>query len=69
VALQLQPRLLPCRAVREWYVIVRNIIEEVDFLLLQEKTCGNGVNWSITPTFIEESSVLVEGLKEIQVCL
>jgi hypothetical protein len=53
----------------EWYVIVRNIIEEVDFFLLQEKTCGDGVNWRITPTFIEESAILVEGVKEIQISL
>ena len=35
VALQFQSRLLSGWAMGEWYVVVRDIVEEVDFFLLQ----------------------------------
>lgn len=54
---------------REWHVVVGNIVEEVDLLLLQEKTSGNRVDRSITPSLVEETTVLVEGLKEVNVGL
>jgi hypothetical protein len=52
----------------EWYVIVCDIVEEMDFFLLQEKSCGNRVNWCISPSLIKETSILVEALKEIEIC-
>lgn len=53
---------------REWDVVVSNIVEEMNLFLLQEKTCGDGVNGSIAPTFVEESTILVKSLEVIQVC-
>lgn len=41
VTLQVQSRLLPSRAMCEWNVIVGDIIEEMDFVLLQQKTGGD----------------------------
>lgn len=35
MALQVQSRLLARRAVRERYMVVGNVIEEVNFILLQ----------------------------------
>lgn len=35
VAFKLQPEILSSRAVSEWNVVVRNIVEEVDLILLQ----------------------------------
>lgn len=48
-------------------MIVGNIVKEMNLLLLQEKPCSNGMNWCITPTFVEESSILIELLEEIRV--
>jgi hypothetical protein len=55
--------------VGEWHVIVGNVVEEMDFFLLQKETCGNRMNWRIPPAFVEESAILVEGLEEIQIWL
>jgi hypothetical protein len=50
-------------------VIISNIVEEVDFLFFQEKTGGDGMYRCITPTFVEESTILIEGLKIVEICL
>jgi hypothetical protein len=50
-------------------VIISNIIEEVDFLFFQEKTGSDGMHRCITPTFVEESTILIEGLKIVEICL
>jgi hypothetical protein len=41
VTLQVQSRLLAGRAVGEWNVIVGNIVEEMDFVFVQEETGSN----------------------------
>jgi hypothetical protein len=69
VALQIQAGLLAGWTVSEWDMVVSNVIEEVDFFLLEEKTCGNGMDWSIAPTLIEETSILVELLEVVSVGL
>jgi hypothetical protein len=53
----------------KWYVVVSDIIKEVYLLLLQEQAGGNRVDGSITPTFVEESSIPVERLEVVDVCL
>lgn len=50
-------------------MVVCNIVEEVDFFLLKKETSSDRVNWGIAPAFIEESSILVEGLEVVDVCL
>jgi len=50
-------------------VIISNIVEEVYFLFFQEKTGGDGMHRCITPTFVEESTILIEGLKIVEICL
>ena len=54
---------------RERYVVVCNIVEKVNFFLLQEKTRGDGVNGSITPSLVKETTVLVELVKVIEISL
>lgn len=53
---------------REWDMVIGDIIEEMDLFFLQEETGSNRVDWSITPSLIEKSSILVKGFKEISVC-
>jgi len=59
MAFQFQPRLLSSWTMGEGYMIIGNVIEEVNLLFLEEKTSRNGVDWCITPSFIKESAVLV----------
>lgn len=69
MALRINPCLLTSRAVREGDVIVCDIIEEVNFFLLQEETGCNGMNRRIAPAFIEKSTCLVERFEIIHVRL
>ncbi len=52
---------------REGHVIIGDIVEEVDFLLLEEKTSGDGVHRSIAPAFVKEATVSIEGIEIIEV--
>ena len=56
-------------AVGEWDVVVRNVVEEMDLFLLEHETCGNRVHWSITPSLVKETTVLVQSIKVINVRL
>jgi hypothetical protein len=67
MALVVHSVLLAGGAVGEGYVVVGNIVEEVDFLLLERETGCDGVDGSIAPTFVEETAVLVEGVKVVEV--
>ena len=69
VASQLQPRLLPRRAVRKRNMIIRNVIKKMNLLLLQHQSSSNRVHRSITPSLVEESSVLIQGVEVVGVCL
>lgn len=66
---QVQSRLLASRAVSERNVVVGNVVEEVDLLLVKQDTSGDGVDRSISPAFVEETSVLVKRLEEVDVSL
>lgn len=69
MALEVQSSLLAGRTVGERNVVVSNIIEEVDLLLLEKKSGSDGMDWSVTPSLVEESSVLIQRLEEVSVCL
>ena len=60
MALVLKPLLLAGRAVRKGNMVVGDIIKEVNFFLLEENASCNGMDWSIPPTFIEESAILIK---------
>ena len=67
MALQIQPQLFPCRAMREWYMVIGNIVEEVDFLLLEGQTGGDRMDWSVSPAFVKETTVLIQLFKVIYI--
>jgi hypothetical protein len=69
VATKIQSSLLISRAVSERNVVIGNILEEVNLLLLKEKTSSNRVDRRITPSLIEETTILIERLEEIEVRL
>lgn len=54
---------------REWNVIVGNVVEEVDILLWKEETGGDRVNGRITPTFIEETAIFIQRFKKVDISL
>lgn len=66
---QVEPQLLSSWTMGEGYMIIGYVIEKVDLLFLEEKACSNGVDWCITPSFIKESAILVQGFKEVSVSL
>lgn len=50
---------------REWDMVVADVIEEVDFLLLEEKCGSDGVHGSISPAFVKESTIFVKCIEVI----
>jgi hypothetical protein len=64
---QLQANVIACRAMREWDVIVRNVVEKVNFVLVQQETSCNRMDWRIAPSFVEESTVAVKGVEVVEV--
>ena len=50
-------------------MVVSDIVEEVDLVLLQQKTSSNGVDWSVAPSFIEESTIFVQGFEKVSISL
>jgi hypothetical protein len=67
VTLQVQSLLLAGRAVGEWNVVVGDVFEEMDFIFVQEKTGSNRMYWSIAPTLVEESTILVQRFEKVDV--
>ena len=67
MALQIQPQLFPCRAMGEWYMVIGDIVEEVDFLLLKGQSGGDGMDWSISPALVKETTVSIQLFKVIDV--
>jgi len=55
--------------VSEGHVVVGNIVEEVDLVLLEHQTGGDGVHGCVTPALVEEATVLIKGLEEVDVRL
>lgn len=52
---------------REGYVPIRDVVEEMDFFFLQGQGGPNRVNGRITPTFVEEPSVLIKLVEEVEI--
>ncbi len=67
VALELDSQIFTSRAVREWNMVVGNVVEEMDLVLVEQKTGSDGVDWSVAPALIEEAAVAIEGLEEVDV--
>lgn len=60
MALQFQSRLLASRAVGEWDVVIGDVVEKVNLLLLQQQPSSDRVYGCVTPSFIEESAVVIQ---------
>jgi len=59
VTTQVDPCLFTRRAVSEGDMVISDVVEEVNFFLLQKQPSSNRVDRSISPSFIEETTILV----------
>ena len=50
-------------------VPVGNIVEEMDLLLVVHEPCRDGVYWGITPSLVEEATILIQGFEEVNIRL
>lgn len=69
MAASVETNLLASGAVGEGNVVVGDIVEEVNLVLRQHETGGDGVHRRVTPTLVEETTILVEGLEVVDVGL
>lgn len=67
MAFLLSPQLLRCWTVREGDVIVRNVLKEVNLIFRQSESCGDRVDWRVSPSFVEETSVAIEGIEVVEI--
>jgi hypothetical protein len=58
-ASEIQTGLLLGGAMREWDMVVGDLVPEVDLFLLQHQRGGNRVHRCVTPTLVEETAILV----------
>jgi hypothetical protein len=68
MAAEFETEVIAGRAVRKGDVIVRDVVEEVDLILLKSETGSNRMNRRIAPSLIKEPAVLIETLEEVEVC-
>ncbi|KAK5636203.1 hypothetical protein RRF57_011915 [Xylaria bambusicola] len=64
---KVNPGLFARWAMSEGNMIICNVVKEVNFFLLQEQTRGNGMYWGVSPTLVEETSVLIKRFKEVDI--
>lgn len=69
VAFQLHPFVVARRAVRERDVVIGDVVEEMEFFLLEQEGGGDGVHRSVAPPFVEEAAVVVERVEVVEVGL
>jgi adenylosuccinate lyase len=55
--------------VREWYVIICNVVEKVEFILVKHQGGCNAVHWGVTPPFIEETAGMIKMVKVVLILL
>lgn len=56
----IQTVLFASRAMGEWNMIVRNIVEEMNLLLLEHQSRGDGMDRCIAPALVEETACMVQ---------
>lgn len=69
MTLELDSLAFARRAMRKGYMVVRDVVEEMDLVLLKHKASGDRVDRSITPALVEEPAILVERLKKVDIFL
>jgi hypothetical protein len=67
MALQIQSSLLPSRAMGEGNVVICDIVEEVNFVPVECQASSDRVHRSIAPTLVEETTILVESFKVVEI--
>ena len=67
VASQFYADIFAGGTVGEGDVVVCDIVEEVDFVLVEEERGSDGVDWCVAPPFVKETPVLVKGFEEVDV--
>lgn len=50
-------------------MVIADLIEELDLLLLEQQSGGDGVDGSIAPSFVEETALPVHVVEVVQVSL
>jgi len=48
---------------------ITDIVKEVDLTFVGEKCCSDRMDWCVSPSFIVETSLLIQMIKEVHVCL
>jgi hypothetical protein len=67
MALELQSVVLARRAMREWDMVVCNVVEEVNLVLVQQQACSDGMHGCIPPAFIEKATIVIKGVEVVGV--
>lgn len=67
MATKVEARLLSSGAMRKRRVEVRNVVEELDLIFIEQQASCNGVDGRVSPALIEEAAIVVEGFKEVNV--
>ena len=66
---QFQSQILACWTMSERYVVIGNVVEEMNLFLFQHQSGGNGMHWSVAPSFVEKATVVIERIKVVNVGL
>ena len=69
VAFEFESQILSSRTMCKWDMVISNVVEEVNLVLSQKKTGSNRVNGCIAPPLIEEATISVERVEEVNVSL
>lgn len=69
MTLKLRSKGFAGRAMRERNVVICNVVEKVELFFLQHEPGSDRVDGSIAPSLIEETTVLVQRLKIVDICL
>ena len=69
MALVVQAILFAGGAMCKRNVVIGDVVEEVDFILLEHQAGCNGMNRSIAPPLVEETTGVIERSKEVDVCV
>ena len=54
---------------REGYMPVSDVFEEMDFLWFEQYTSGNRMHRGVTPSLIEETAIFVQDVEKVKVSL
>lgn len=69
MAFVVEAELFSSRTMREWDMIVRDVVEKVNLLFLQHEPSSDRVDRSIAPALVEEAAILVKAVEKVDVLL